>query len=799
MFLSHPNKELKIHLKEVYNNMISHGNLKNNIVSETEMNTMAMIVAYGHDFGKYNYHFQNYMEAIKNKVEYKGNPLDKAHQLISAMFVLYLGDALFSDKRFAILCASCVVSHHGSIKNIEQLTSEYKDISHLKYINDLRAFIAKDKSVIVSEYKELGLSEELVLGFFDIDISKLMQKYRKVQYRQINKNNDIDLYLIHQLLYSCLIEGDKMSASDTIIPKLNHISHDEYIKAKLIKYTNSNNYRTKINEEVIENLRNNTTDSIFTITSPTGSGKTTTGVEAAILLREKYNLDKIFYVLPFTSIINQSYQDLSENYYKGKDSSYLMKYHSLSNDCYTLNRDKSELENNESKDIYSYGKSEYNYNQVDLIMSGLHSGFTITTFNQLIESIISNKNSMLKKFNNFNNSVILIDEIQTLPLRYLTVIESMLEKMVKSLNVKIIVMTATKPYVFKKSSVELLKNHEQYFKMQNRTNIHFLNNLKGIYINNLITDVIETSADYLSTMVICNTIKSSLAVYDKVCNSGNWHSDNIYYLSTNIIPKKRQALIDKIKDELKAGKKIILVCTQLVEAGVDIDFNIVYRDIAPLPSIIQSAGRCNREANESFVGIVKIFNLLDDEKDKSFSGYIYDFNSDIEPTIKCLKHFSNNFNHSIPENKYLELIEMFYNEMLFYYGEHKNSKDLINDITKINFGEDSYISKFSLIKQNGYIDIFIPLGNEGLDTLDKYKHGFNIYDLNKRKEYFWHLKPDVQSYIISIPPKDLKGKISYIENIGSFLYLNEEGVELLYDIKTGFKRDFANGGDGLFI
>lgn len=790
MFLSHPNKELKIHLKEVYNNIIKHGNLNNNIVSEAEIKTMAMIVAYGHDFGKYNYHFQNYMKAIKNNVEYKGNPLDKAHQLISAMFVLYLGDMLLSDNKLALLCASCVASHHGSIKNIELLTSEYKDLSYLKYINDLRDYILKDKDAIVSEYKDLGLNEEIVSGFFNVDISKLMQKYHKIQVRQINKNKDINLYLIHQLLYSCLVEGDKMSASDTIIPKLNHISYNDYVSAKSMKYKDSNNYRTKINEEVIENLKNNTSGSIFTITSPTGSGKTTTGVEAAILLREKYNMDKIFYVLPFTSIINQSYKDLSENYYKGKDSSYLMKYHSLSNDCYVINKDKKELESKESNDIYSYSESDYNYNQVDLIMSGLHSGFTITTFNQLVESIISNKNSMLRKFNNFNNSIILIDEIQTLPLKYLKVIESILEYMVKLLNVKIIIMTATKPYVFKDSSIELLKNYEQYFKMQNRTELQFLNNLNGIYIDKLIEDVIETSSDNLSTMIICNTIKTSLAVYEKVYNTGNWDKDDIYYLSTNIIPKDRQIIIDKIKNELKAGKRLILVCTQLVEAGVDIDFNMVYRDIAPLPSIIQSAGRCNREANRNFVGIVKVFNLLDERNDKSWSSYIYDYNSDIEPTKKCLKHFSDNFTYSIPEGKYLKLIEMFYNEMLFYYGEHQNSKDLIKDIIELNFGEESRISKFSLIEQNGYIDVFIPLGDDGLNILNKYLNGFNIEDIAKRKEYFWHLKPDVQSYIISIPPKELVGKISYIENIGNFLYLNEEGVELLYDIKMGFRRSY---------
>lgn len=801
MFLSHPHKELIVHFQEVYANMTKHGNLHNNIVSESDINTMAMIVAYGHDFGKYNYNFQNYIKAIRDNSPYKENPLNKEHQFISAMFVLYLGDIMLSDSRLALICSSCVASHHGSIKDINLLTSEYKNTSHLQHINDLRNFILEDKEAIVAEYTSLGFNEEVVSGFFDIDISKLMLKYHKVKRRQMDKSNNMELYLIHQLLYSCLIEGDKLSASDTIIPQSHHISHKEYITSKFNKYPDSNNYRSKINEEVINNLKNKNNGSIFTITSPTGSGKTTTGVEAAILLREKFNMDKIFYVLPFTSIINQAYKDLSETYYTDKDSSYLMRYHSLSNDCYVINRDKDikTLESNEFKDIYSYSKCDYTYNQVELIMSGLHSGFTLTTFNQLIEAAISNKNSMLRKFHNFNNSVILIDEIQTLPLKYLKAIESTLEYMVKAFNIKIIVMTATKPYVFQDSSIELLESYEQYFKMHNRTELQFLNNLKGIYTNTLIEDVIKTAGNNLSTMIICNTIKTSLTVYNNICSSGHWDEHNIYYLSTNIIPKARQIIIDKIKKDLSEGKNIVLVCTQLVEAGVDIDFNLVYRDIAPLPSIIQSAGRCNREGNKNFIGIVKIFNLLDERNDKSWSSYIYDYNSDIEPTIKCLKCFSDNFNISIPENKYLNLIEMFYNEMMFYYGTHQSSKDLMKHIIELNFGQDSCISKFSLIKQNGYIDVFIPLGDEGITLLNNYKHGFTITDIDKRRAYFGNIKPDIQSYIISIPPKELIGKISYIENINNFLYLNEEGVEFLYNTKTGFIRNLSAGGEGLFF
>ena len=799
MFLSHPKKELMVHLKEVYLNMLRQNNLINDIIPKDKLDILVKVVAYGHDFGKYNPKFQKYIKCISEGLLYDGDTVEKEHQLISAIFTLFIADNMLNDCKLSLIAASCVFSHHGKVKEFSSVTTEYSNKNYIDKISHFIDLIRVVKLEVVEEYVAVGFDKDLIGSFFEFNISELMKKYQVFIKRVLGKSKSTDLYIIHQLVYSALIESDKLSASDTVLPLCNHISYDEYVAAKNNILKPDNGWRTNINKDVIDNLMKNKHKNIFTITAPTGSGKTVTGAEAAILLRELCSLDRIYYVLPFTSIINQSYSFLKK-IFGDVDSTYIMKYHSLSNEKYFIDSTSKKLVGNSDKDFYCFSEQEYNFNQIDLIMSGLHSGFTITTFNQLIESIISNKNAMLRKLNNFNNSVILIDEIQTLPLCYLNVIEKMLQDIVQHLNIKIIVMTATKPFVFKETAFELLESYEDYFKIQNRTKLSFVDKLKPIDVTRLVIDILRLeSKNKTSMMIICNTIKSSLNIYNELVNAGVFSNDDRYYLSTNIIPKERQRIIREVKEKLKCNKKVMLVCTQLVEAGVDLDFEVVYRDIAPLPSIIQSAGRCNREGLQNDVGDVKIFALKKDGSDFDLCSHlVYDANSDIEPTVKCLSEYSNDFSGVVFEKDYLCLIKSFYNKMAYYYDSHQKSVDILENIYNLKTDSDGALSKFSLISEKGYLDVFIPIDELGIEILKKYREGFSIKDISRRREHFFEIKADIQNYIISLPPKVVISKLSFMDNLNGLIVVKEECVEYVYDFVTGFIRN-GDGGDGLFI
>ncbi len=210
--------------------------------------------------------------------------------------------------------------------------------------------------------------------------------------------------------------------------------------------------RTDIYTKVIKSIEENYDKSkIFSITAPTGTGKTITGFFAALKLKELLGDNRrIIYSLPFTSIIEQNYdvlfdifrgiEDFEQNY-----SSYIIKHHNLSTVEYE----------NEYRD---YTKTE-----AELLIENWSSGVVVTTFVQLLETLVGARNRMLKKFNAIKGSIIILDEIQAIDIKYFDLVDYILRKACEYLDIRIIIMTATKPLILT-DAVELLEDNEKYFK-----------------------------------------------------------------------------------------------------------------------------------------------------------------------------------------------------------------------------------------------------------------------------------------------------------------------------------------------
>lgn len=760
-FYSHPEKTMLEHLTEVKELSISK--------IPNELKEAYEIVAVCHDFGKYTSYFQRYLKY--NKKSKLSN-----HSFISATFGGYIGLRRFGEGNILpLIIYNTILHHHGNLKNFSvNLPSTFKKVSRTDFsvnvlekveiayeqINDMKGNI----NFIKPDMEKLGILEEFIKFTQEKNIiEETLSKLKKLDLLSIRGLKSEKNYFIHQILYSALISADKISASNTFLPKEMHGDYeilDSIREDKFGKPTKAiDKIRTDIYTKVIKSIEENYDKSkIFSITAPTGTGKTITGFFAALKLKELLGDNrKIIYSLPFTSIIEQNYdvlfdvfrgiEDFEQNY-----SSYIIKHHNLSTVEY-------------ESEYRDYTKTE-----AELLIENWSSGVVVTTFVQLLETLVGARNRMLKKFNAIKGSIIILDEIQAIDIKYFDLVDYILRKACEYLDIRIIIMTATKPLILT-DALELLEDNEKYFKRFERTKL--IPKIEKVTIDEFVDEFIS-NIEEKSYMIVCNTIRQSLEIYDKLKGIDR----DVYYLSTNILPIHRRNRIKEIEKRLKNNDNIILVSTQVVEAGVDLDFDVVIRDIGPIDSIIQCAGRCNRNSRNK-IGNVYIYFMIDDNEN-NFGKYVYG-NTIMDVSKEVLEG-----KKEILEEDYFKLINEYFNEIKQNKSQ-RVSNGLIDAIEKLDFSEGEYsIDKFSLIQNNpGYIDVFFIYDDRAETAYEIFLNLSNIKDFNKKREQYLKIQRDMKDYTLSIPKKYFR---SFVADRG-MIFLPREGIEEFYDDETGFKRD----------
>ena len=343
----------------------------------------------------------------------------------------------------------------------------------------------------------------------------------------------------------------------------------------------------------------------------------------------------------------------------------------------------------------------------------------------------------------------------------------MFRVLTETLNVYIVFVTATEPLIFEKNDMVGLLESKKYFHGVNRVSLKPLID-KDITLEELYdTFTIEQGKRYL---FIFNTISSARRYYDLIKSDYK----DISYLSTHIIPKER---LSRIKD-MKKGKYKIVVTTQLVEAGVDIDFDVIVRDMAPLDSVNQASGRCNRNNNSS-QGLVYVVSLKS-ENNRSYASYIYDPVL-LDITRKILAKY-----RAINESRFLELIDEYYKETLSKKTQD-NSREILEAIERLRYDSEDQetpaIADFKLIEEDySKKDVFIESDGDAVLVWNKHNEIGKIKNLFERKKAFNEIKADFYKYVISIPAKVKNSP----PEIGHLCYVNNTVLSDYYDIETGF-------------
>ncbi|MHA1835338.1 MAG: CRISPR-associated helicase/endonuclease Cas3, partial [Candidatus Odinarchaeia archaeon] len=660
--------------------------------------------------------------------------------------------------------------HHGDIQNIRwgELNTEIDSLDDsIGLIEEQVEDIIKNSlSEVEKIYEEIFIDCSIKEFFDKIKNGEKFFEKLKRDLKRLCRRKSIEYFFNVLFFYSILLDADKLDASGTKIPqriKDIHKSIIEFYKQKKIKRKRSaiNKIRERAYQEVIKCLDtiNLKKEKIFSINLPTGIGKTLTGLSFSLGLREKIEnemgfIPRIIYCLPFISIIDQNSKIIEEIYrlagkYKKIPSNLFLKHHHLTDISYV---EEKNGELNSIKDL----------NRSLLLTEGWNSEIIITTFVQFFHSLITNRNRAARKFHNIVNSIIILDEVQSIPYKYWLLIEEALTYLTSKFNCWIVLMTATQPLLFQNKKIkQLIKKRETYFNEFDRVKFFFDINSKGEFkekefelFKEEIYYKIQKNRN-LDFMIILNTISTCKNLYeflkdrftkkyhlkskdlldeDGVCNFPDFILVN---LSTNILPSFRLKRIDRIKND---PKRKIIITTQLIEAGVDISVDVIYRDMAPLDCLIQSAGRCNRNNKEKKGNVYVI--LLRDKKRKIYS-YVYD-----PFLIDVTKEVIQQFGINTSEKEFILKATTNYYNLIKERGTTVKSKEILDSIKKLNFSD---ISKFKLIEEKiPTISIFVEINNKAKKIREKIEKILSLEKSFKKREEILKIRKNINKYTVAI-------------------------------------------------
>ena len=397
-----------------------------------------------------------------------------------------------------------------------------------------------------------------------------------------DRNQFVDQFYT-RMLFSCLVDADFLDTESFMKPELSRrIKFDsiEELTIRMNQYSAkllSQPQKRRINEKRCEILQDcinaaNREPGLFTLTVPTGGGKTISSLAFALNHAHLYGKSKVIYVIPYTSIIEQNAKVFRE--ILGDDN--VLEHHSgISTD----ESDDHENDRNRTK---------------MLAAENWDAPVIVTTSVQFFESLYSNKPSKCRKLHNIANSVIIFDEAQMLPIDYLKPCIWSVAELVRHYRVTAVLCTATQPSLnafFSKyaSCLQIREICQEVSSLQAFfRRVQFRN--AGIKDLDALADDLAKNRQVLC---IVNTRKTAQMLYRKLPAEGSFH------LSTWMTPEHRSLKLEEIRNRLKNGLPCRVVSTSLIEAGVDVDFPQVWREMAGLDSILQAAGRCNREGKRS--------------------------------------------------------------------------------------------------------------------------------------------------------------------------------------------------------
>lgn len=532
---------------------------------------LANLAALWHDLGKFNPDFQRYLrDCEKAKREgtdapSKGTP----HAIYGAM--------LASDSLQVL--ASIIYGHHAGLPNASKLKDAVKR-------PEVREKFENILPVVREEIEGLEPQGDVRSLFSD------------------PPRDELQMETLQRMLFSALVDADFLDTEkhfDPEVPEFRGSNIDpkqlwEVFQREQEAFVASAGEQTVVNEARKEVYRlcleaAERPQGVYRLSVPTGGGKTRSGLGFALRHAVEHDLDRVIFAVPYTSIIEQT-ASVYRGIFEGLGEGAILEHHSA------VRREDAGIGE----------RQDEAWTRARLATQNWDAPLVVTTTVQLFESLFANRTSRCRKLHNLCRSVIVLDEVQTLPVGLLWPTVNMLQELVRRYGVSVVLCTATQPALDEASkylegfpSVDDIVPQERaadHFQTLRRVEYETPSEL---WSWEEVAKRLLEAAPNKQAMVVLNTRKDALAVLDEL------EGEPVLHLSTLLCGAHRRAVLEEVRRRLDEDEPCLLVATQVVEAGVDLDFPVVFRALGPLDRIVQAAGRCNREGKLDNPGRVVIF------------------------------------------------------------------------------------------------------------------------------------------------------------------------------------------------
>ena len=523
-----------------------------------------------------------------------------------------------------------------------------------------------------------------------------------------------------RMLFSCLVDADYLDTERFVSPEFasarDAVPRDDVsgLSRQLDEHMATVEMfavPSKVNEarsRVLEACRSaaDWNPGIYTLTVPTGGGKTLSSLSFALRHAMANGMSRVIYAIPYTSIVEQNARVFR-----------------------SVLGDNNVLEHHSNYD-FDVVTDEGRRLCERLSVQNWDAPLVVTTNVQLFESLFSNKPGKCRKLHNIANSVIVLDEAQMLPDNLLTVTLAMLEELVADFNVTVLLCTATQPaleglWPFGACPREIAPFQEELSAvLGGRT--RFV--LEGkVQEETLVSEL----ASMRQALCIVGTKKKARTLFGDVsrevaAGGAEGMDDGVFHLSANMTPLHRSKVLSEARHRLAEGKRCIVISTQLIEAGVDIDFPTVYREMAGVDSLIQAAGRCNREGRHR-EGAVHVFEISDEA---SLGLASERFDSSWLGQMKSLaRQIIGDHGNTLDSSMSKEFFQARYGtatkqglDAKGLYADMTSTALLASDPVFGTLDFESYAEKYRIIEDSS-VPVFVPWGVEGEELLRSLRDG----------------------------------------------------------------------------